>query len=210
MNMDKKTRAAWHEAGHVVSYFAYRWRVTSANIKEWMDGTTPVCGQTFTEAPTDLSVEDLLHSDMTCTLAGPLAGQKAAGLLPGTLTAQDVDFHDDAHRVLARVVQITADKNDARKIVDECRKEAVEFIALQWSAITAVATALLEKTELDEAALKELCEAALTGKIKTTTAPAQPPVTTAKAALKRLKKRAPAPPVYAPKHWVEGEDYKPA
>jgi hypothetical protein len=153
--MNRRTKSAHHEAGHVVSFFAHGWVVTSVNIKEFNDGDTPVCGQTFTTPPTNLSIEDVLRSDIVCTLCGPLSGQKAAGETAGNI--RDVDFHDDAHRVLARVTQITKDRADCKAIVQSCQNQALDFIALQWSAITAVANALLEKTELNEAEIRALC-----------------------------------------------------
>lgn len=153
--MDRRTKSAFHEAGHIVSFFAHGWKVVSANIKEFRDGDTPVCGQTFTEQPSDLSVEDLYRTDIVCVLAGPLSGQKAAGEIAGNI--RDVDFHDDANRVLARVTQITKEQADCRAIVCSCQNQALDFIELQWSAITAVASSLLEKTELNEAEIRELC-----------------------------------------------------
>lgn len=157
--MDRRTKTAHHEAGHVVSYFAHGWKVTSANVKEFRDGDVPVCGQTFAEPPTTLSVEDLYRTDIVCTLAGPLSGQKAAGETAGNI--RDVDFHDDAHRVFARVTQITKDAADCKAIVQSCQNQALDFIALQWSAIAAVASALLVKTELNEAEISALCLKAL-------------------------------------------------
>src|SRR5579864_4636349 len=112
--MERRIKSAYHEAGHVVSHFAYCWKVGSANIKEQViDGTT-VCGQTFATHPSDLSVEDIYRSDIVCTLAGPLAGQRAAGERPGSI--KDVDFKDDAERVMARVLQITTNGLDAKAI----------------------------------------------------------------------------------------------
>lgn len=153
--MDRRTKTAHHEAGHVVSYFAHGWKVTSANVKEFKDGDVPVCGQTFAEPPTTLSIEDLYRTDIVCTLAGPLSGQRAAGETAGNI--RDVDFHDDAHRVFARVTQITKDAADCKAIVQSCQNQALDFIALQWSAITAVASALLGKNELNEAEIRDLC-----------------------------------------------------
>jgi hypothetical protein len=153
--MDRRTKTAHHEAGHVVSFFAHGWKVTGVNIKEFKDGDIPVCGQTFAAPPANLSVDDLYRTDIVCTLAGPLSGQKAAGETAGNI--RDVDFHDDAHRVLARVTQITQDRTDCKAIVQSCQNQALDFIALQWAAITAVATALLEKTELSEAEITVLC-----------------------------------------------------
>ena len=153
--MNRREKSAHHEAGHVVSFFAYGWKVTSVNIKEFNDGDTPVCGQTFTTPPTTLSVEDLYRSDIVCTLCGPLSGQRAAGETAGNI--RDVDFHDDAHRVLARVTQITKDRTDCKAIVQSCQNQALDFITLQWNAITAVAQALLAGTELHAAEISALC-----------------------------------------------------
>jgi len=157
--MDRRTKSAYHEAGHVVSHLVYTWEVTSANIREQViDGVT-VCGQTFTIPPTDLSMEDAYRSDIVCTLAGPLAGQRAAGEKPGQIT--DVDFHDDAERVMSRVLQITTNGVDAKAIVKSCRDQAEDFLVLQWASIDAVAKALLEKTELTGAEIKAICKKTL-------------------------------------------------
>jgi len=153
--MDRREKSAYHEAGHVVSYFVYTWKVTGANIKQWQDGATPVCGQTFANPPSDIGEQDAYRSDIVATLAGPLSGQRAAGERPGSI--KDVDFHDDAHRVLARVTQITKNGADCRAIVQSCQNQALDFIELQWPAITAIANALLEKTELTEAEIKDIC-----------------------------------------------------
>jgi ATP-dependent Zn protease len=159
MKMERREKSAFHEAGHVVSHFAYCWKVTGANIREQVIDGVQVCGQTFAAHPRDLSVEDIMRSDIVCTLAGPLSGQRAAGEKAGSI--KDVDFHDDAERVMARVMQITTNGMDAKAIVQSCRDQAEDFIVLQWSAIEAVAKAMLEKDALTEAEITEICKRTL-------------------------------------------------
>ena len=84
---------------------------------------------------------------------------------------------------------------------------ALDLVSLQWSAITGVAKALQEKTELSEAEITALCNSLLVKKQETGNTPS--PITNVKDAVKRLKK-APKPPAFMPKNWQEGIDYEPA
>lgn len=204
--MTTQERASFHEAGHVVSYFIYGWRVKSANIRQFTreDGTGTVAGQTFVEEPRELSAIDLLLSGICCTLAGPLAEQQAAGERPGSIT---MTFREDAEHVFALCAELTKDKADFDAAAKYGMSRALDLIGLQWSAITGVAKALQEKTELSEAEINALCNSLLVKKQDTGSTP--PPLTNVKDAVKRLKK-APKPPVFIPKNWKEGIDYTPA
>ncbi len=200
--MERRERAAFHEAGHVVAYYIYGWKVKSANIKEWKDGETTVAGQTFVEEPRELSAIDLILSGICCTLAGPLAEQRAAGERPGNIT---MTFREDAEHVFALCAELTKDKADFDAAAKYGISRALDLIGLQWSAITGVAKALQEKQELSESDIAELCNKLLAKKQTSTPSP----ITNVKDAVKRLKK-APKPPSFAPAHWVEGEDYEPS
>jgi len=202
--MNTQERASYHEAGHVVAYYIYGWKVKSANIKQFPreDGAGTVAGQTFVEEPRELSAIDLILSGICCTLAGPMAEQKAAGERPGSIT---MTFREDAEHVFALCAELTKDKADFDAAAKHGMNRALDLIGLQWAAISGVAKALQEKQELSESEIAELCTKLLVKKQTST----PPPILDTKAAVKRLKK-VPKPPLFAPKHWVEGEDYEPS
>jgi hypothetical protein len=201
--MTTQERASYHEAGHIVAYFAYGWTIKSANIKQFEreDHGGTVAGQTFVEENHKISAVDLLLSGITCTLAGPLSEQKAAGDKPGNIT---MTFREDAEHVFALCAELSREEADMKGIAQHGMNHALDLIVLQWKAIEGVAKALQEKTEISEAEITELCTALLSKKQNTASAP--PSLLDSKTALKRLKKQ-PKPPTFVPKNWVDGEDY---
>ena len=158
MTLTTEQRAAYHEAGHVVAYTIFGWTVKSANIKQFTreDGCGTVAGQTFIDDSKDVECDEVtcVQQYMIATLAGPLAGQFAAGEQPGSIT---VDFREDAESLVQAAARLTNSKADAKALIASCVPDAKHLVANYWNAIDAVAKRLLADTEVAGDVLLAIC-----------------------------------------------------
>ncbi len=167
--MTEREETAYHEAGHAVALYALGFDLGGASIVADGDHLGRVVTPMDEAVAQRLDVLEYLGEDgetyMERQIMAALSGVKAVEILTGrehNPQASDVQFWlpgSDWNR-LNRWLPMLAAPKDYPKVYGEAWTEAERVLRDNWQAVVAVAQALLERGELDAAALRTTLERA--------------------------------------------------